>query len=341
MTDPRPVRERASMDLLIRAFQITRVVRLAADLGLADKISPDIGSHVSEVAAACSVQSSQLLRVFRALAAFGIFRLTPDGMVSHSPQSLRLRADVGSSLRSAARFFAAPGSWGAWGALDAALHGKVPFEVAWNQSRFDYLREHPEEARLYDDFMAQFPDNRHAAVADNYDFSGIELIADIGGGAGETLRKIMARFPQPRGIVFDLADVVEAIPASARVDGRIEVAAGSFFDKVPAGADLYLLTGVLHNWPDEDAIRILTAVRAAMKPGARLLIVEQILEPDPIMASPMMYLVDMQMMAMFGSARERTEAEFRELFVASELALARIIPTKSPVSLLEVVAPVA
>lgn len=330
-----PVRERAPMDLLIRAFQINRVIRLAADLGLADKIAPDQSLHVREVADACSVRPEQLLRVFRALAAFGIFRLTPDGTVSHSPVSLRLRGDVPGSLRNAARFFAAPGSWGAWGALDSALCGKVPFEVAWNTSRFEYLSEHPDEARLYDDFMAQFPDNRHIAIANGYDFSDIKLIADIGGGSGETLRHILTRFDQPRGLVFDRADVVAAIPAAERLDGRIEVAGGSLFEAIPPGADLYLLVAVLHNWPDEDAIRILKAIRAAMVTSARLLIVEQILEPDPSRANPMTYLLDLQMMAMFGSARERTEAEFRELLAAAGFSLKRVIPTRAPVSLLE------
>jgi trans-aconitate methyltransferase len=337
MTAPTPARERAPLDLLIRAFQINRLVRLAADLGLADKIAPDKGVNVRDVAEACSVQAGQLLRVFRALAAFGIFRLTPDGVVSHSPQSLRLRSDTPGSLRNAARFFAAPGSWGAWGALEAALSGKVPFEVAWKKSRFNYLREHPDEARLYDDFMAQFPDNRHAAVAKGYDFSNVALIADIGGGNGEALRQILARFPESRGIVFDRADVVEAIPASALLNGRIEVAGGSLFEAIPAGADLYLLIAVLHNWPDEDAIRILKGIRSAMGANARLLIVEQILEPDPSLANPMTYLLDMQMMAMFGSARERTEAEYRDLLAASGFKLSRIIPTRSPVSLLEAI----
>ena len=323
------------MDLLIRAFQINRVIRLAADLGLADKIAPDKGMPVRDVAEACSVKPEQLLRVFRALAAFGIFRLTPDGIVSHSPQSLRLRSDVPGSLRNAARFFAAPGSWGAWAALDAALYGKVPFEAAWNKSRFEYLSEHPDEARLYDDFMAQFPDNRHIAIANGYDFSDIELIADIGGGSGETLRHILTRFDKPRGIVFDRPDVAAAIPASDRLDGRIEAVGGSLFEAIPPGADLYLLVAVLHNWPDEDAIRILKAVLVAMRSDSRLLIVEQLLEPDPSLANPMTYLLDMQMMAMFGNARERTEAEFCELLATAGFKIGRIIPTRAPVSLLE------
>jgi hypothetical protein len=336
MTATTHVREnRMSLDLLIRAFQISQMIRLVTDLGVADKINVDGHCDVRELAAACSVLSAPLLRVLRALAAFGIFRVTADGAVVHSPQSLRLRTDAPNSLHYAARFFAAPGCWKAWGALEAALSGEIPQYVAWNTSRFDYLRDNLREARMYDAFMAQFPDNRHNALAATYDFSGARLIADIGGGNGEALRKILVRYHRARGLVFDRPDVVEAIPPSACLDGRIQVEGGSFFDQVPADADIYLLIGVLHDWSDDDCVRILRVARASMRSDARLLIVEQILEPDPAIGNPMMYLVDMQMMVMFGSGRERTEAEFGELLAASGFTPIRLLPTRSPVSILE------
>jgi hypothetical protein len=329
---------RAALDLQIRGFQVSRMIRLVADLGIADKVPTDGGVDAGELATACSVLPGPLLRVLRALAAFGIFRVTAEGSVAHSPRSLLLRADAPDSLYHAARFWTARGSWTAWGELDVALCGGIPHEAAWNTGRFQYLREHPDEARLFDAYMARFPDNRHPAIANAHDFSGAELIADIGGGNGELLRQILRRFPKPRGLVFDREDVVAAIPASARLDGRIDLQGGSFFDRVPAGADLYLLVRVLHDWSDEDCLRILRACRAAMSEKARLLIGEQVLEPDPTRGRPTDYLVDMQMMAMFGSARERTEAEFDGLFAASGLERVALIRTQSPVSIIEVAA---
>ena len=304
---------------------------------IADKLPLEGGCAIGDLAAMCKVQPTPLLRILRALAAFGIFWVTAEGTVAHSPQSLRLRKGAPNSLHYAARFFAAPGSWKAWGALDAALTGEIPHHAAWNATRFDYLREHPDEARLYDAFMAQFPDNRHDAIAAAYDFSGAKLIADIGGGNGEALRRILACFATPRGLVFDRPDVVDAISPSACLGGRIEVEGGSFFDRVPAGADLYLLISVLHDWSDEDCVRILRVVRAAMASDARLLVVDHILEPNPAIGNPMMYLIDMQMMAMFGSARERTEAEFGKLLAASGFGPPRLVPTKSRISILEAV----
>jgi hypothetical protein len=183
--------------------------------------------------------------------------------------------------------------------------------------------------------MAHFPDGRHGAVAAAYDFSGARLICDVGGGNGAMLRHILARFPGPRGLLFDREDVIGAIPSDGLLEGRIAVAAGSFFESVPVGADLYMLVRVLHDWPDEDCLCILRACRAAMAPGALLLIGEQILDPDPRHGRPTDYLLDMQMMAIFGTARSRTEEEHRALLRQSGLALRRIIPTVSPVSILE------
>ena len=324
-----------AVDLLIRGFQVSRTIRLVADLAIADRIEPDAPRSIADLAAACGVLFQPLLRAMRVLTAFGIFRVDADGSVAHTPRSLLLRTDVPNSLHYGARFWTAPGSWRAWEALDVALEGGIPHEAAWGTKRFDYLRDHPAEARIFDAFMANFPDDRHNVVATAYDFSQAALIADIGGGNGEALRRILARFPDVRGILLDREDVVAAVPPEGLAGGRISVQGGSFFDGVPAGADIYLLVRVLHDWADEDALRILRSCRTAMGSDGRLLIVEQILQPDPSRGRQTDYLVDMQMMAMFGSAHERTEAEFRTLLMPAGFELLRVITTASPVSILE------
>jgi O-methyltransferase domain len=122
------------------------------------------------------------------------------------------------------------------------------------------------------------------------------------------------------------------------MNGRIVAEGGSFLEGVPTGCDVYLLVRVLHDWKDEDCLRILRACRAAMKTNAVLLVCEEILEPDPARGSPATYLVDMQMMAMFGSARERTEVEFRYPLRSSGFAIQGIASSNSTVSVVEAVA---
>lgn len=224
--------------------------------------------------------------------------------------------------------------------LDVAMTGGIPHEAAWNVGRFEYLRQHPDEARIFDAMMANFPDNRHSILASTYDFSAARLIADIGGGNGAALRHILARFPAATGLVFDLEDVVDALTPEDLMQGRIVAHGGSFFDQVPSGADIYLMVRVLHDWADDDCIRILRNCRASMGSQSLLLLGEQILEPDPERGRATGYLVDMQMMAMFGRARERSEEEFRTLLDTTGFTLRRVIPTASPISIVEA-APIA
>jgi len=325
------------LDLLLRSFQISRMLRLVADLGIADRVATECPVTVSQLAQACAVLPEQLIRVLRALAAFRIFEVSADGVVSHTPRSHLLRTDAPNSLHHCARFWAAPGAWKAWGMLDAAMTGATPYEAAWNMSRFAYLRQHPEEARAFDTMMAAFPDNRHEAIASHYDFSHARMIADIGGGNGATLRQILARFPDARGILFDCEVVIAALTARDLMQGRIAGEGGSFFETVPAGADVYLLVRVLHDWKDEDCLRILRSCRTAMGADGILLLGEDILEPDPMRGKAKTYLVDMQMMAMFGHARERTQAEWHDLLNTAGFAFQRVIPTGSAVSIIEAI----
>ena len=327
--------DREELNLLVHGFQVSRMLRVVADLEVADKLPLDGSITLQELAKACSVHPEPLLRILRALACFQIFQLSADGTVAHSPRSRFLRMDTPNSLHYSARFWTGLGSWNAWGRLDVAMTGGTPHEAAWGMSRFDYLRQHPGEARVFDAMMANFPDNRHAAIAATYDFSTAGLIADIGGGNGAALRHILAQYPTPRGLVFDREDVISAITLDDLMQGRITAEGGSFFDHVPSGADVYMMIRVLHDWGDEDCVRILRACRAVMTPTARLLLGEQILEPDPALGQAVGYLIDVQMMAMFGRARERTEDEFGDLLQQSGFTLLRVIPTASPISIIE------
>ena len=294
MTDTLPTdADRDELDLLLHGFKISRILQLVADLRVADKIPIDDQITVKDLAATCAVLPEPLLRVLRALAAVQIFQLTPDGRVAHTPRSRLLRTDTPNTLHHAARFWTGPGSWGAWAKLDVAMTGGIPHEAAWNMGRYDYLRQHPDEARVFDEMMANYPDNRHAAIAAAYDFSAAGLIVDVGGGNGAALRHILTRFPGhawagpgSRGCRWGN----QARGPNGRTDRRPR---RHFLDRVPSGADLYMLIRVVHNWSDEDCGRILQTCHAAMAPHARLLIGEEILEPDPARGRPTSYLIDL------------------------------------------------
>lgn len=326
--------DRKELDFLLRAFQISRVCRAVADLKVADKLPIEGSLNVSELARECRVQDEPLRRILRLLASVKVFAINSAGEVVHTPRSKLLRTDRHDSMHYAARFWTAQSSWRAWEHLDVALSGGVPHEAAWQLSRFDYLQAHPGEARVFDEMMQHFSDGRHRAIAASYDFSGHKRIVDVGGGNGAALREILRRFPTCRGIVFDRTDVIVAMPKG---EDRLAGESGSFFERLPKGADCYLLVRVLHDWSDDDCLRILKQCQQAMPPSATLLICEQLLNDDPSLDTPSDYLIDTQMLAMFGHARERTASEFRTLLEKSGFAFNRVIPTEAIVSLIEAV----
>jgi O-methyltransferase domain/Dimerisation domain len=322
--------------LHIRGFQVSRMLHVAAELRLSDHVGN--GSRtVSEIAAASGANTDMLKRLFRALAAFGIFSVDDKGRVSQTPQSACLRSSASPSLHYAARYWGLPSVWATWGNLQhTIMTGKPAFEETFGMPNFEYLKANPGESEIFDAFMQHSPDDRHAAVAAAYDFSGAGIVVDVGGGSGGLLRAILDAHTDVQGVLADQAGV---IAGAADVLGyqaeRCEAVATDFFTNVPKGGDIYTMAQVLHDWSDERCLEILANCRLAMKPSARLLIIERVLDDTPGRGVPMNFLADMHMMALFPGARERTCEEFSGLLRQSGFMEPRIIPTRSVFSIVE------
>jgi hypothetical protein len=175
------------------------------------------------------------------------------------------------------------------------------------------------------------------AIAAAYDFSDFSMVVDVGGATGNMLAAVLARYSAPRGILFDRPHVVSDAPRLLKARGveeRVTIQPGDFFETVPAGGDVYILSHIIHDWNDEQCLAILGHCRNAMKPGARLLIVEMVL---PVGDTPHRgKLLDMVMLAMTGG-QERTEAEYADLLRRAAFRLNRVVPTESDASVVEAV----
>jgi hypothetical protein len=204
---------------------------------------------------------------------------------------------------------------------------------------FEMLERNPSAASTFN--TAQMQRTRLVAkeVAQHYDFSGLSTIVDVGGGHGMLLETVLRANPGLHGVLFDRPHAVAGAQAhleQAGVADRCELVPGDFFDALPAGADVYLLKNIIHDWDDERASRILGNCHVAMPDGARLLLIEHVL-PARLGASAYHRAImhdDLAMMLGPGG-KERNEYEFRELLRGSGFALAGVKPTGLGFSILE------
>jgi len=198
------------------------------------------------------------------------------------------------------------------------------------------LQTNSEEGTIFNQAMTSLTGVAADAVTQAYDFSGLTRIADVGGGHGLFLSKILKANPRIRGILFDLLHVAEGarkLLDDAGLSARCEIMCGDFFTSIPAGCDAYILKHVLHDWDDARCEKILSRCRDAMAAGGRVLVVEMVVPPPGVPSFAR--LIDLEMLAISSNGKERTEQEFADLFGRAGLSLARIMPTQSPYSVLE------
>jgi O-methyltransferase domain/Dimerisation domain len=315
------------------AHWVSRILYVATEMNLADRLV-ERPRTAEELAQSTATDARSLYRVMRALASLGLFTEGP----SHR-FSLTL---VGQEFRTGtirATVLTAVGDL-----ITKSLEqlpysvrtGKSGFEKAFGMPFFEYLASHPVEASLFSETMVGFHGSEPAAVAAAYDFSHFETIIDVGGATGNLLATILGRYPQPRGILFDLPHVVRDAPALIEARGlvdRITIEAGNFFESVPTAAGAYLLSHIIHDWSEARCLTILGNCRRTMEPNSRLLIIETVLAPGDTPQPGK--LLDIIMLTLFTGAQERTEPEYRELLDKAGFRLARVVPTDSAVSILE------
>ncbi len=317
------------------AYWLSRLVYTAAKLGVPDLLAGGPRSS-ADLAEATHTNPRAFHRFLRSLASFGLFAQQDDGRFALTPLGASLQTGAPGAARSTVLTMAGPWAWGAFGELQYSLEtGKTSIEKVLGMPLFDYLAAHPEEAAQFSESMVGIHGAEPPAVAAAYDFSDVGTIVDVGGATGNMLAAILSVHPQPRGILFDRPHVVSEAPALLRarsVEARVSIAEGSFFESVPAGGDLYILSHIIHDWSEEQCLTILGHCRAAMKPGAKLLIVEFVLPEGN--APHFGKLTDMVMLTIPGG-EERTAAEYDTLLAAAGFKMTRVIPTASDVSIVE------
>jgi hypothetical protein len=284
-----------------------------------------------ELAARVGIEEALLGRLINLLASQGVLDIAPDGAICHTPRSRALQAMRSSimvhqmSLQSGLRLG------------EAMRAGKTAFEVCFGQPVFEYLAANPEQADYFAQRMSQITVHDEPLILEQLEFEPFRLAVDIGGSHGTLLLGLLAKYPDARGIVFDLPDVAARAAERLRTHPqghRIETVGGDFLRSVPAGGDLYLVKQILHNWDDAQCISILKSVRDAIVPGGRLVVIDRLL-PETI-APDMAFVWDLLMM-IWSTGRERSLSRFRELLGSAGFAVDKVTVNAGRMSVIEAI----
>jgi hypothetical protein len=326
--------ENEQLSRILIGAALSRAVCTVAELGIADLVPTGQPRPVDELARASKTHEASLYRILRFLASHGLFRETENRHFDHTPLSAALRTDAPGSYRAGAQMF--HHLFAGWDGMDHAVRtGEPGFDKVFGAPIFAYIQAHPEIGPVFDAGMTSLNYYETIAMLDTYDFSGISVLADIGGGNGSLLAAVLARYPKMKGILFDLGHVVGRAKErlkNAGVAERCTVMEGSFFESVPAGADAYLFRHIIHDWTDAQCAQILGHCRKVVPANGKLLIADPVVPAGNAASASK----DMDMiMLTFPGGQERTEAQFRSLLKASGFELKSITPTTTVISVLE------
>lgn len=262
-------------------------VRAAARLGVADALG-ETPATADELAAALNTEPQPLRRLLRTLSCYGVFVETEDGTFAHTDMSRMLREDDPGSLRYIALWCTEPWTWDAWPRLDEAVRsGGSVFQELYGKGFFEYLHQDAHEsAHVFNRAMTTSSMQSALDVAELLDLTGVRVVADIGGGQGHVLASLLEKHPDVRGTLLDLPDVVAKADPRLRTGGslaeRVRIVPGDCREDIPVEADLYIIKNILE-WDDESTRRTLANVVAAARPGARVVVIENLVDDTPSM----------------------------------------------------------
>ena len=319
---------------LIGGYQISQAIYAAAELKLADLIAAGVDTS-DELAERAGAVPDRVHRLLRNLACHGLFAQTGPRSWELTPAGQTLRSDLPGSLHAMAVMWNEEHYDAFRGLVDAVRSDRPAFDMRFGTDWWTYLSAHPESSAKFHAAMGSIGRKVHTAAVSAADLSGDRHLVDVGGGAGGLTAAFLERHPDLRATVLDLPHVLpgaDELLQDAGVRDRVELVGGDFFESVPAGGDVYLLSMILHDWTDAEAGRLLETIRRAIPDTSRLLIIDAVLPPGD--APHFGKLLDLTMMAML-TGRERTQDEFADLLAGAGFRLVQVSQMAAPTSLIE------
>lgn len=336
--EPKNLDARQKLTELACAHILSRAIHVAARMNLADYLMHGPCS-IDDLAFQAHADIDALYRLLRLLASNGIFHEDESGMFSLTDLAQPLLSDYPQSLKSWLMYHDGDESrWRSYGHMDYSIQtGKPAFNYLYGQGYFDTIAQDAEKAAQFDEGMRNISQEENSHIVQSYDFSPYKTIIDLGGGKGGLLAEILKNNSFAYGILYDLPHVMASAHdyvSSQNLETRVNCVPGSFFEKIDRVCDLYVLKRILHDWNDEDCIKILLNCRESMPKNSKLLIIEAVVATGN--TKDFAKDVDLAMLVLFGG-KERTENEWKILLQSANLKLLHIHKTPSMLSILEVV----
>jgi DNA-binding Lrp family transcriptional regulator len=326
-----------AMTELIIGAGLAQAMSVAAELRIADALA-DGPLGLDELADRVGANPDALGRLLRVLISRGVFRRR-DGRYDLTALARTLRWEAPDSMAAFARFEGSPQHREHWShCIDAIRTGEAVVPKLRGIDAFDWIETQSELSGMFNAAMTNISELAAGAVIATYNFAGYRTIVDVAGGHGRLLAGILSATPSATGVLFDLPHVVAgAGPLLAKhgVAERVRIAEGSFFDAVPDGGDLYVLKNIIHDWPDDKASQILKTLRAAMGTGTTVALVECVIPQHD--RDYLAKTMDLEML-IYNAGRERTVAEYQNLLQQTGFQMTRVVPTPSPLSIVEATA---
>jgi SAM-dependent methyltransferase len=324
----------AQMLEMIRAYWISQIVGTFARLGIPDHLArePLAAGQLAQLIA-CHPGATE--RLMRAALELGLVVAAPGARFSLTALGETLQFDVPGSVRESAIALTSPGHWLPWGKLGEAVRtGRCQTAETLGADLFDYYADNPSEGRSFTDAMSETSAQVADAIARVVDTSAAKLVIDIGGASGTLIAALLNRNPVLVGTIFERPHALPCAKVAIAERGlsfRCSAVEGDFFVAVP-DADIFLLKSIIHDWDDDQSLRILTNCARALRPKGRVILIERLLT-DGVATGPVS-LVDVNMLAVL-PGRERTEREYADLVARAGLRLDRITGSVPPFSIIE------
>ena len=304
----------------------TQVIRAAVELGVFEALP----ASAQDIERTLELADSAGIRLMRALSELGLVQRDAKGVYRPTEKGALLQRSHPLSLTDAASLWGGE-TYAAWAEAEYSLRtGRSALRKLYGQNFFELLKDRPERLQSSHRAFASYARHDYESLAKACDFGTHGHILDAGGGTGELSFALLRAYPKLTATVMDLPEVVGRSVAPDGLKGRCQFVPGDFFEQWPCRSDAVVLARVLHDWPDDDSVRILARARASMPAGGALYVVEMVL--DGITGSG--GLLDLNMLIVAGGA-ERTEEQFRHLLDGTGFDFLGVIPTGSVSSVIK------